>query len=64
MPRALTSDDKRMPLTQSRKEFGVGIVLENITAEQDLTRSRQDYLKTITQFNQAQFSLRQAIGAK
>ena len=62
--RALAAAAESLRLTQSRKEFGVGIVLENITAEQDLTRSRQDYLKTITQFNQAQFSLRQAIGAK
>ena len=62
--RGLAAAVESLRLTQSRKEFGVGIVLETITAEQDLTRARQDYLKTIVQFNQSQFSLRQAVGGK
>jgi outer membrane protein TolC len=37
-------------------------VLENIQAEQDLTRSRLDYLTIVTEYNRAQFALRRAVG--
>ena len=42
----------------------MGEVLENIQAEQDLTRARPDYLTVVTQYNRAQFALRCALGSK
>jgi outer membrane protein TolC len=60
--RALTAAQGGLHLAQERKEFAVGIVLENIQAEQDLTRARLDYLKAMTEFNKAQYALRKAIG--
>lgn len=60
---ALANADETLRLTQERKEFGVGIVLENIQAQQDLTRARDDYLQTVAEFDKAQYSLRTAVGA-
>ncbi|MHB8522078.1 MAG: TolC family protein [Limisphaerales bacterium] len=60
--RALTAAEEGLRLAEQRQEFGVGIVLENIQAEQDLTRARKDYLKAIAEFNQAQYELSRAVG--
>ena len=60
--RAITAAEEGFRLAQQRKEFGVGIVLEAIQAEQDLTRARMDYLKTIAEFNKAQYALLRASG--
>lgn len=49
-------------LARERKEFAVGIVLETLKAEEDLTRARQDYFKTIAEFNAAQYELNVALG--
>ena len=59
---ALTAAEEGLRLAQARKEFAVGIVLENIQAEQDLTRARLDYLKAIVEFNKAQYALSRAVG--
>ncbi|MEO5803637.1 MAG: TolC family protein, partial [Verrucomicrobiota bacterium] len=60
--RVLTTAEEGLRLAQLRREFSVGIVLENIQAEQDLTRARFDYLKTIADFNSAQYVLSRAVG--
>lgn len=60
--RALEAAEQTLRLTQQRREFGVGIVLEAIQAEQDLTRARVDYLKLIAEFNKAQYALLRAAG--
>jgi outer membrane protein TolC len=60
--RGLTAAEEGLRLTEQRQEFGVGIVLENIQAEQDLTRARSDYLKAIAEFNKAQYGLSKAVG--
>ena len=60
--RAIQAAEETLRLTQERKEFAVGIVLETIQAEQDLTRARLDYLKTIAEFNKAQYALQKATG--
>lgn len=60
--RALEAAEEGLRLAQQRKEFAVGIVLENIQAEQDLTRARLDYLKTVADLDRAQYALRKAIG--
>lgn len=49
-------------LTQQRKEFGVGNVLENIQAEDELTRARTDYVAAISEYDKAQYRLRYTIG--
>jgi outer membrane protein TolC len=60
--KALSAAEQSLKLARQRQQFGVGEVLENIQAAQDLTRARLDYLTAITEFNRAQFALRRAIG--
>jgi outer membrane protein TolC len=60
--RMLVAAEEGYQLAKQRKEFAVGVVLETVQAEQDLTRARLDYLKTVAEFNQAQYALRKAIG--
>ena len=60
--KALDAAEQSLKLTRQRQQFGVGEVLENIQAAQDLTRARLDYLTAITEHNRAQFALRRAVG--
>jgi outer membrane protein TolC len=60
--RAIAAAEESFRLAQQRKEFGVGIVLETIQAEQELTRARLDYLKAIAEFDKAQYALLRATG--
>jgi outer membrane protein TolC len=59
---SLATAEEALRLTQQRKEFGVGVVLENVQAEQDLTRTRLEYLQRIAAFNQAQYKLMRITG--
>ena len=61
--RALATAEESLKLARERKEFAVGIVLENIQAEQELTRARQDFLAVIGDFNKAQYAVLRATGA-
>ena len=49
-------------LTEQRRDYSVGVVLEAIQAQQDLTRARQDYLQTIAEFDKSQFAIQRALG--
>ena len=60
--RAIEAAQETLRLTQQRKEFAVGAVLENIQAEQELTRARLDYLNAVAEHNKAQYILSKAIG--
>jgi outer membrane protein TolC len=40
----------------------VGIVLETVQTEQELTRARLDYLRAIAEFDKAQYALLRATG--
>jgi outer membrane protein TolC len=60
--RALASAVETVKLSRQRKEFGVGAVLENIQAEQDLAAFRNDYLALVAGHNQAQYALLMAVG--
>jgi len=60
--RAVQAAEETLRLTQQRKEFGVGVVLENIQTEQELTRARLDYVTAISEYNKAQYALSKAIG--
>lgn len=53
----LSSAEEVVKLSQERKEFGVGVVLEMIQSGNELTQSRQDYLRAIADSNKAQFAL-------
>ena len=59
---ALEAANDGLKLAQMRREFAVGVVLENIQAEQDLTRARLDYLRAVSEYNKAQYALARAVG--
>lgn len=60
--RNLATANDTLRLTRERKRYGVGVVLEDIQAQQSLNRARADYFTTIAEFNKAQFELNQALG--
>jgi outer membrane protein TolC len=49
-------------LARERKQYGVGIVLEDILAQQALTQARSAYINALADYNKAQFALDKAIG--
>ena len=51
-----------LTLSRQRKQFGVGIVLEDIQAQQELTRARSDYVSAVAEFDKAQYRLNRAVG--
>lgn len=55
---------KTAELSRQRREQGVGPVLEDILAEEELTRTRRDYATGIARYNQAQYALLRAIGSE
>jgi len=59
---SLSDAEEALRLGQERKEFGVGVVLETILAEQDLARARNDYLNIVTDYNKTQYALLRALG--
>jgi outer membrane protein TolC len=59
---SLTTASEALRLTRERKQFGVGAVLEDIQAQQDLTRARSDYVAAVAEYNKAQFALSRAVG--
>lgn len=59
---AVRAAEATFRLTRQRKEFGVGAALEDIIAEQDLTRARLEYVSTVADFNKSQFALLKATG--
>jgi len=60
--RGLAAAEEAFRLARERKDFGVGIVLEAIQAEQELTRLRQDYFSTVSDQNKAQYLLLRSVG--
>ncbi len=54
--------DEALKLARERKEFAVGIVLETIQSEQDVTHAKLDYVNTLMELNKAQYRLKAAIG--
>ena len=59
----LATASETLRLTRERKQFGVGAVLEDIQAQQELTRARSDYLNAVVEFDKAQYSLLKALGS-
>lgn len=60
--RALSAADQGYQLSRQRKEFGVGVVLEDIRAQQDLTQARADYVRAVAQYNKAEHALALLVG--
>ena len=58
----VTAAQENNRLTHERQEFAVGIVLETVLAEQELTRACTDYWNVITAHNAAQYLLMKAVG--
>jgi outer membrane protein TolC len=58
----LATADETLHLTRARKQYGVGIVLEDIQAQQAVDQARADYVTTIAEFNKAQYGLNKAVG--
>lgn len=59
----LTAATETLRVTHERKQYGVGIVLEDLQAQQDLQRARADYLNSIAEFNKAEYQLAKYVGA-
>jgi outer membrane protein TolC len=59
---AVDAAAETLRLTEERKEFAVGNVLETIQAEQDLTRAQSDYANAVVDYNKGQYALTRAIG--
>jgi outer membrane protein TolC len=59
----LSTASETVRLARERKEFGVGAVLEDLQAQQELVRARSDFLGAVADFNNAQFALRRAVGS-
>jgi outer membrane protein TolC len=59
---AVAAASETLRLTRERKQLGVGIVLEDLQAQQELVRARVEYLGAIADYNKAQYELRRAGG--
>jgi len=59
----VSSAEETLRLTRHRKELGVGVVLEDIQAQQELLKARSDYVVIVTQLNQQQYELMRSVGA-
>jgi outer membrane protein TolC len=60
--RNLATATEMLRLTRERKQFGVGIVLEDIQAQQAVTQARSDYVSAVAENDKAQYVLRRAVG--
>ena len=60
--KALDAADQTARLSRQRRETGVGVVLEDLQAEEELSRARRDYVATVADYNLAQYALRFATG--
>lgn len=59
---AVNAAEETLKLARGRKEFAVGVVLETLQSEQDVTRAKLDYINTMMELNKAQYRLKAAVG--
>jgi outer membrane protein TolC len=59
----VSSAEETLRLTRGRKQLGVGTVLEDIQAQEELLSARSDLVTIVTQLNQAQYGLMRSVGA-
>jgi len=62
--RNLNTANETFRLTRERKQFGVGIVLEDIQSQQVLTQARSAYIAALAEYNKAQYALSRAVGGQ
>jgi outer membrane protein TolC len=60
--KSLADAEETLRLSLQRQDFGVGVVLEAIQSEQELTRVRTEYIQLIAEYNKAQYSFQRTIG--
>ena len=60
----LATASETLRLTRERKQFGVGVVLEDIQAQQDLNQARSDFVTALAEYNKAQYALNRATGSQ
>ncbi len=60
--KSLDAADQTARLSRDRRETGVSEAFEDLEAEEELARTRRDYLATIAEYNLAQYALRFASG--
>jgi outer membrane protein TolC len=58
----LNAAEETLRLTRHRKELGVGVVLEDIQAQQELLKARSDLVTIVTELNQQQYALLHSVG--
>jgi len=58
----LNSAEETLRLTRQRKQMGVGVVLEDIQAQQELQKVRTDLVAIVTELNQQQYALSHSVG--
>jgi len=59
----VSAAEETLRLTRGRKQLGVGTVLEDIQAQQELLGARRDLVAIVTQLNQAQYGLMRSVGS-
>lgn len=59
---SVAAAQEALKLARERKEFAVGIVLETLQSEQDVTSARLDYVRTMMELNKVQYRLKAAVG--
>jgi len=52
----LGTASETLRLTRERKQYGVGVVLEDLQAQQDLTQARSEYITALAEYNKAQYA--------
>lgn len=60
--RNLATASEMLRLTHERKQYGVGIVLEDLQAQQAVTQARSDYVTAVAENDKAQYALNRAVG--
>ena len=58
----LATATQTLALTRQRKQYGVGLVLEDLQAQQALTQARSNYVTAVAEHDKAQYTLNQAVG--
>jgi outer membrane protein TolC len=60
----LNTASETFRLMRQRKELGVGIVLEDLQAQQAVTQARSAYVTALAEHNKAQYALSRAVGGQ
>jgi outer membrane protein TolC len=60
---SLDAAEQTLKLTRGRKQLGVGTVLEDIQAQQNLLSARRDLVTIVSRLNQVQYGLLRSVGS-